>query len=118
MNPDQTPELSLDPRGRADPAPVTEEQAHDKIDKLDQLITRLENTGLEEYVKLSQRTWKILGMNLLSGVARGLGFTLGTAIVLAIVYKVVKYMIEMNIPYLTEMLQEIVAIASGGGQPL
>ena len=85
-----------------------------KLEEIDKLITRLENTGLEEYIKLSQRTWKILLMNLLSGVARGLGFTLGTAIVLTIVYKVVKYMIEMNIPYLTELLQEIVAIASGG----
>ena len=53
-------------------------------------------------------------MNLLSGMARGLGFTLGTAIVLTIVYKIVKYMIEMNIPYLTELLQDIVVIASGG----
>lgn len=89
----------------------------EKLEEIDKLITRLENTGLEEYIKLSQRTWKILLMNLLSGVARGLGFTLGTAIVLAIVYKIVKYMIEMNIPYLTEMLQEIVAIANSG-QPL
>lgn len=85
-----------------------------KLEEIDKLITRLENTGLEEYIKLSQRTWKILLMNLLSGMARGLGFTLGTAIVLTIVYKVVKYMIEMNIPYLTELLQEIVATASGG----
>jgi len=89
----------------------------EKLNELDKLITRLENTGLEEYIKLSQRTWKVLFMNLLSGVARGLGFTLGTAIVLAIVYKIVKYMIEMNIPYLTEMLQEIVIIANGG-QPM
>lgn len=94
---------------------ATEEGVTDKkLEEIDKLITRLENTGLEEYIKLSQRTWKILLMNLLSGMARGLGFTLGTAIVLTIVYKVVKYMIEMNIPYLTELLQEIVAIASGG----
>ena len=85
-----------------------------KLEEVDKLITRLENTGLEEYIKLSQRTWKILLMNLLSGMARGLGFTLGTAIVLTIVYKIVKYMIEMNIPYLTELLQEIVVTASGG----
>ena len=85
-----------------------------KLEEIDKLITRLENTGLEEYIKLSQCTWKILLMNLLSGVARGLGFTLCSAIVLTIVYKIVKYMIEMNIPYLTELLQDIVVIASGG----
>lgn len=94
--------------------PDKEVISQEKLDQIDKLVTRLENTGLQDYIKLSQRTWKILFMNLLSGIARGLGFTLGTAIVLTVVYKIVKYMIQMNIPYLTELLQEIVAVANGG----
>lgn len=95
-----------------------ERLSQEKLDQIDKLITRLENTGLEEYIKLSQRTWKVLFMNLLSGIARGLGFAIGTTLLLAIVYKIVKRMIEMNIPYLTELLQEIVAIASNPQPPL
>ncbi|MBQ4567245.1 MAG: hypothetical protein IJA79_03850 [Desulfovibrio sp.] len=78
--------------------------------ELEKLATRLENCGLEEYIKLSQRTWKILWLNFLSGVARGLGFTVGTAIVLAIAYKVLKQLISMNIPYLTEVLKDVVEL--------
>ena len=46
-----------------------------KIEQLDLLAKRLENSGVAEYVKLSQRTGKILWLNFLSGIARGLGFS-------------------------------------------
>ena len=79
-----------------------------QIDQLDKLAQRLENSGIADYVKLSGNLPKILWLNFLSGVARGLGFTVGTAIVLAILYKVVSQIISMNIPYLTELLNELV----------
>jgi len=80
----------------------------EQIDQLDKLTQRLENSGVEEYVRLSQNTPKILWLNFLSGIARGLGFTLGTAIVLAGLYKVISKLISMKIPYLTELLTEFI----------
>lgn len=85
-----------------------------KIEQLDLLAKRLENSGVAEYVKLSQRTGKILWLNFLSGIARGLGFSIGTTLVLAIIYKIMARLISMNIPYLTELLQRFVSIAQGG----
>jgi len=79
-----------------------------QIDQLDKLAQRLENSGVEEYVRLSQKTSKILWLNFLSGIARGLGFTLGTAVVLAMLYKVISKLIGMNIPYLTELLTDFI----------
>ncbi len=84
-----------------------------KVD-LDQLVRRLDSSGIAEYVKLSQRTGRILWLNFLSGVARGLGFTLGTTLVLAVVYKILSRIISMNIPYITEWLQEVVTMVSRG----
>lgn len=85
-----------------------------QIEQLDLIAKRLENSGVAEYVKLSQKTGKILWLNFLSGVARGFGFTIGTTLVLAIVYKIVARIISMNIPYLTELLQHIVSMVKGG----
>lgn len=85
----------------------------ESLERLDKLACRLENSGVLEYVKLSQNTGKILWYNFLSGIARGLGFTVGTAIVLAIAYKVISSIISMNIPYLTELLQEFVIMVKG-----
>ncbi len=85
-----------------------------KVEQLDLIAKRLENSGVAEYVKLSQRTGKILWLNFLSGIARGLGFSIGTTLVLALLYKILSRLISMNIPYLTEMLQRFVSIAQGG----
>ena len=78
------------------------------------LLQRLDNAGLTEYVKLSQKTGKILWLNFLSGIARGLGFSIGATLVLAVVYKILARIISMNIPYLTELLQQLLSIAKGG----
>ena len=86
-----------------------------QIQQLDALVSRLENSGIAEYVKLSQRTGKILWLNFISGIARGLGFTIGASIVLAIIYKIISYIIGMNIPYLTELLREIMETVKNPG---
>jgi len=75
----------------------------------------LDSSGIAEYVKLSKRTGKILWLNFLSGIARGLGFTVGTAVVLALVYKLLRHLISMNIPYLTELLKEFIVLTKGMG---
>lgn len=78
------------------------------------LLQRLDNAGLAEYLKLSQKTGKILWLNFLSGVARGLGFSIGASLVLAVLYKVLARIISMNIPYLTDLLQQVMSMAKGG----
>ena len=78
------------------------------------LQERLDNAGLAEYVKLSQQTGKILWLNFLSGIARELGFSIGATLVLAVVYKTLTRIISMNIPYLTELLQQVMSMAKGG----
>ena len=78
------------------------------------LLQRLDNAGLTEYVKLSQKTGKILWLNFLSGIARGLGFSIGATLVLAVVYKILARIISMNIPYLTDLLQQVMSMAKGG----
>ena len=78
------------------------------------LLQRLDNAGIAEYVRLSQKTGKILWLNFLSGVARGLGFSVGASLVLAVLYKILTRIISMNIPYLTELLQQIMTMAKGG----
>ena len=78
------------------------------------LLQRLDNAGLTEYLKLSQQTGKILWLNFLSGIARGLGFSIGATLVLAVVYKILTRIISMNIPYLTELLQQVMSMAKGG----
>jgi hypothetical protein len=84
-------------------------------EQLDRLLALLDSSGIAEYVKLSNRIGKLLWLNFLSGIARGLGFTVGTAIVLALAYKILRHIIDMNIPYLTELLKEFIVLTKGFG---
>lgn len=52
--------------------PKDEKQAQAEL-----LLQRLDTAGLSEYVRLSQKTGRILWLNFLSGIARGLGFSIG-----------------------------------------
>ena len=85
----------------------------DKLKQLDKLVQRLEVSGVGEYVKLSLNTKKVFMLNFMNGVARGLGFSVGTTIVLAILFKILSTIIGMQIPFLTEMLEDLVRLIKG-----
>ncbi|MCL2469109.1 MAG: DUF5665 domain-containing protein [Alphaproteobacteria bacterium] len=71
-------------------------------------------SGVNDYVRLTKKPAKLFWLNFYAGVARGLGFTVGTAVVLAIVYKILSHLISMNIPYLTEMLRNFIEMIQNG----
>lgn len=94
---------------------ITEQEKNDypadkQVTNLNLLLERMDSTGVAQYVRLMQNTPKVLWLSFLSGVARGLGFTVGTALVLAVAYKILSGIIKMNIPFLTDMLTNLVQI--------
>ena len=100
---------------RANPVSAKELQDPNKF-----ITSQLDVDGISDYIKLLRSPFKMFWLNVFIGVARGLGFTVGTAVVLAVLYKVIRHMIEMNIPYLTEMLREFLETVQpvvGGGTP-
>lgn len=104
---------ALDVPERAEAPKILQETAavsasDESLDRLEGLVRRLENSGLSEYVNLSLNIKRVLMLNFLSGVVRGLGFTVGTTIILAVVYKMMSDIISMNIPYITEMLRSFI----------
>ena len=55
-----------------------------KKTKQQQMIDAMEHARLEEYAMYLNKPWRLLGMNFLIGLARGLGMTIGLALVLAL----------------------------------
>ena len=53
--------------------------------RLDNMAKALERTNVAEYVMLMQRPMKMIGVNLLAGIARGLGIAIGMTLITAIV---------------------------------
>ncbi|MBQ9090183.1 MAG: hypothetical protein IJY58_03955 [Alphaproteobacteria bacterium] len=82
----------------------------DKLRQVEKIAAHFEKIRMAEYIDLLSRPSRIIWVNLLGGISRGVGLTIGATLVIAILFKIISVLISMNIPYLTEMLQEVVQI--------
>lgn len=71
---------------------------------LEKLANRLEAMQIASYIELLEKPRKLIVTNFVAGIARGLGFALGTTIVFAIVIEVLRRIILLNIPLLSNYL--------------
>lgn len=87
------------------------EESKDVFDQkaFNNLIDAMEKARLAEYANYLAHPYRLLGMNFLIGLARGLGGTLGLAVILAGVGVIVKNIILLNLPGISEWVAQIVA---------
>lgn len=79
----------------------------EKITQLEKLADRLERMRFGDYVTNLNKTSRIVWINLMAGISRGVGLTIGATLVIAIIFKIITAVISMNVPYLSPMMQEI-----------
>jgi hypothetical protein len=77
-------------------------------DHLRRLADRLEAMRIADYLELLEKPRKLVLTNFIAGIARGLGFAIGTTIVFAIVVEVLRRIILINIPLLSDYLVDII----------
>ena len=83
-------------------------------EKVKMILKSIEkNSGIVGLLVVTQGWWKLFFRQLWIGVGRGLGMTVGCTIVLGVIYQILAYFISFDIPYLTELLKQIVAIIKG-----
>jgi len=70
------------------------------------LFDEFNRAHLLEYIELVNSPKKLFWLNFLSGLAKGLGLTIGTAIVLTLLFKLTQHIISLNIPYITVWVSE------------
>ncbi len=79
----------------------------EKITQLEKLADRLERMRLGDYVTNLNKTSRLIWLNLIAGISRGVGLTVGATLVIAIIFKIISAVVSMNVPYLSPMFQEI-----------
>lgn len=70
------------------------------------LFDEFNRAQLLDYIELVNSPKKLFWLNFLSGLAKGLGLTIGTAIVLTLLFKITQHIIALNIPYITVWVSE------------
>ena len=79
----------------------------EKITQLEKLADRLERMRFGDYVTNLNKTSRLIWLNLMAGISRGVGLTLGATLVIAIIFKIITAVINLNVPYLSEAMQEV-----------
>lgn len=89
---------------------MTKKTNQEQISQLEKVVSQIEKMRLGDYVNNMNRPSKIILNNLLGGISKGVGLTVGATLVIALIFKILSVIISMNIPYLTETLQDVVSI--------
>ncbi len=78
--------------------------------KLDDLAIKMEQMKLAEYLELFSNPRRLFFMNLMAGLARGLGIAIGFTILGALVIYMLQQSFVRNLPVIGDFIAEIVRI--------
>jgi hypothetical protein len=78
------------------------------VEKIEELAVKIEKMKLAEYVDLLQNPKKLLYINFLAGVARGVGMAIGFTLLGAIALYILQRMVQLNLPLISDFIAEIV----------
>ena len=86
---------------------VQQKSAKEKISQLEKLADRLERMRVGDYVTNLNKTSRLIWLNLISGISRGVGLTIGATLVIAIIFKIISALISWNVPYLSDAMKDV-----------
>ncbi len=91
------------------PQQPLEEDELTRLAKVTEELTRtMEKTRIAEYVQYLDHPAKLLWTNFLIGVARGLGSTIGLAVVLGIFVYFIQKLIMLNLPGISDFIADFI----------
>lgn len=78
--------------------------------RLERVALRLEGMNLAEYARLFDRPARLMLLNFLAGLARGLGAAVGFAVLSALLVYVLHSAVVTNLPVVGQFLADIVRL--------
>lgn len=78
--------------------------------KIDELNIAMEKMKLAEYVELLHNPKRLLYINFIAGIARGIGMAIGFAILGAVLIYMLQRLAILNLPVIGDFIAELVKI--------
>jgi len=77
---------------------------------LEKVARHLESLRIADYMELLQKPGRLIFVNFVAGVSRGLGIAIGATLVFALVIEFLRRIILLHIPGIGEFIAELVRI--------
>jgi hypothetical protein len=84
-----------------------------EVDRIAKIVERM---NLGDYVGLLQRPGRLLWLNFLAGMARGLGTILGATVLVSLIVAVVQWIIASHLPGVGHFFEEFLALLRQPGK--
>jgi len=78
--------------------------------QLEKLLQHLESLRIAEYMDLLERPAKLILINFIAGMARGLGIAIGATVIFAVLLSFLHQLILLNLPGIGGFIAELVHI--------
>jgi hypothetical protein len=78
--------------------------------RIEELSRQLEKMQIAEYVALLQKPTRLIWLNFLAGVAKGLGAAFGATLVFALVVKMLSNILVLNLPIISDWIAQIIQL--------
>ncbi|MDN4083353.1 DUF5665 domain-containing protein [Paenibacillus polymyxa] len=75
--------------------------------RLDQIADTLEKAEFKDIIENYSSTKRRIISNLTAGISRGLGLTLGTVVVLALLAWLLSFLVQLNLPVIGDFIAEL-----------
>ncbi|MBP1992777.1 DUF5665 domain-containing protein [Paenibacillus eucommiae] len=77
-------------------------------DKVSHIAAHMERTQIADYVQLLNHPRRLIWLNLLSGISRGVGIALGFTVFATTIVYVLQFVGALNLPIIGDYIAEIV----------
>ena len=89
---------------------MKEEERDEIMKKLEEISERMQGLNLAEYIEMVRSPRRMLVINFVSGLARGLGIAIGATVLGAIFLVFLLGLAQSNIPVIAEFVARIIKI--------
>ncbi|MBT9176048.1 MAG: hypothetical protein DDT20_00350 [Firmicutes bacterium] len=88
-----------------------DEQAHKaSADSMRAFAMSLERAKLADYVELMNNPWRLIWLNFLAGLARGVGIAIGGSLLVGLLLYLLSQIAILNLPLISDVIAEIVRL--------
>ncbi|WP_236588234.1 DUF5665 domain-containing protein [Tumebacillus amylolyticus] len=105
------PKQAGEPSERLHDDPVTlPEETRFLSSQIQRLAIQMERSNFAEYVQLMQRPRRLIFLNLISGISRGVGIAIGFTVIAAVILYILQKVAVLNLPIIGDFIADLVRI--------
>ncbi|HZJ76495.1 MAG TPA: DUF5665 domain-containing protein [Oscillospiraceae bacterium] len=83
-------------------------EIHDRVDHIEKIPRRMDNIGVAEYIEMISNPKRVIFMNFIAGLTRGLGMGIGFTVLAGIVLYLMRSWV--NLPVVGRLIAELLDI--------